>query len=231
MEWSEEEGECVSSRLLALDTCAISDALDRVGIAGVVDGLRMMWPCGRVGGRVITVRLVTGRPGAPTSSRHLGTTALEMARPGDVIVVDNGARTEVAGWGGLLSNGAVARGVAAVIVYGACRDVDETSALGLPLFAMNACPRTARGRIEEDLTGGPIELGSVTVNLGDLVLADQSGVVVVPQGMAAAVLDQAEAIAAHEIEMAAELRRGTPAHVVMSEKYEHMVDLNRPEKG
>ncbi len=227
MAQGELKGDWLIPRLLALDTCAISDALDRAGIAGVVDGLKMMWPCARVGGRVITVRLVTAQPGAERPTRHLGTSALASAGPGDVIVVDNGARTNVAGWGGLLSSGAIAAGVAGVIVYGACRDVDETSAIGLPLFATNACPRTARGRIEEEFTGGMIEIGGVKVRQGDLVLADQSGVVIVPEDAALGVLDQAELIAAQEARMAAEMLSGVPAHKVMSEKYEHLVDLDR----
>ncbi len=227
MAQDEVKGDRLIPRLLALDTCALSDALDRAGIAGVVDGLNMMWPCGRVGGRAITVRLVTVQPGAERPTRHLGTNAIASARPGDIIVVDNGGRTNVAGWGGLLSSGAVAAGVAGVIVYGACRDVDETSAIGLPLFATNACPRTARGRIEEEFTGGTIELGGVQLRQGDLVLADQSGVVIVPEDAALGVLEQAELIAAQEARMATEIINGVPALKVMSEKYEHLVDLDR----
>jgi 4-hydroxy-4-methyl-2-oxoglutarate aldolase len=212
------------ARLKRLDTCSVSDALDLVGIEGVVDGLSMMWPSGRVGGRVITVRLLPVVSGAPAPLRHLGTNAIGQAGPGDVIVVDNQARTEVAGWGGLLSQGAVARGVEAVIVYGACRDVGESRQLGLPLFATNATPRTARGRTIEESTGDPIDLGGVTVRMGDLVLADESGVVVVPQELAPAVLDHAEAIASREGEMAEELKRGVASETVMGRKYENMLD-------
>jgi 4-hydroxy-4-methyl-2-oxoglutarate aldolase len=223
-EMGEGGHESQVSRLQALDTCSVSDALDHAGVAGVVDGLRMMWPCGRAGGRVITVRLVPIIPGAAAPVRHLGTTALRDAGPGDVIVVDNQARTDVAGWGGLLSQGAVVRGVEAVIVFGACRDVGESRELGLPLFATNASPRTARGRTIEESTGVPIDLNGVVVHSGDLVLADESGVVVVPRALASTVLDQAEAIAKRELDMAAELQRGVAADSVMGRKYEVMLD-------
>src|SRR4051812_49552382 len=132
-------------RLARLDTCAVSDALDRLGLVGAVAGLRPMWPCPRVAGRVVTVKLKPATGERP--SRHLGTAAVEAATPGDVIVVDHGGRAEAAGWGGILSLAAKVKGVGGVIVDGACRDVDESRDVRLPVFARSATPRTARGRI------------------------------------------------------------------------------------
>ena len=111
-------------RLSQLDTCAVSDALDSLQLTGVVTRLQPMWQCGRIAGRAVTVKL--GPKGEVQSTRHLGTAAIMAASKGDVIVVENGGRMDVAGWGGLLSTAAKFREIEGVIIDGACRDIDES---------------------------------------------------------------------------------------------------------
>jgi regulator of RNase E activity RraA len=214
-------------RLARLDTGAVSDALDQAGIAGVVDLLHPMWDCGPIVGRVITVRLEEILEGASPPSQHLGTAAIARALPGDVIVVDNGGRSHCAGWGGLLSLGAHLGGIGGVVVYGAARDVDETRELGLPLFATAATCRTARRRVTEVSTGEPIQLGDVSVETGDLIVADGSGVAFVPADSAHKVIELAESIALREAEMASRLRDGSPPQDVMGASYETMIDTHQ----
>ena len=207
-------------RLLKLDTCAVSDALDRLGMTGVVLGLHPTAPPARIAGRIVTVRLVNadGRP----SHRHLGTAAIEAASEGDVIVVEN-PRLDAAGWGGILSAAAKTRGVAGVIVDGAARDIDESRELELPVFARAAVPRTARGRIIEEAFNEPIKVGEVTVNPGDLVLADGSGVAFLAADRAEEVLQAAETIAAREAKMKEAVMAGDPVTEVMGRDYETML--------
>jgi 4-hydroxy-4-methyl-2-oxoglutarate aldolase len=210
-------------RLRGLDTCSVSDALDRLGVGGVVLGLHQLSVPLRFGGPAVTVKLgpaVDARPG----DRHLGTAAIEAAEPGSVIVVDHGGREAVAGWGGLLSLGAVQRGVAGVVVDGAVRDVDEARTFGLPITARVAVPVTARGRIVEVSTGDPVCLAGVDVAPGDLVLSDGSGVVVVPQGRADEVLEAAEAIAQREAQIAEQIRAGRPITEALGHGYETLVE-------
>jgi 4-hydroxy-4-methyl-2-oxoglutarate aldolase len=90
-------------RLARLDSCAISDTLDRLGLSGVVHGLHAFTVPRRIAGGVITVQL--DKADGRSSTRHLGTAAIEASGPGDVIVVDHAGRLSVAGWGGLLSLG------------------------------------------------------------------------------------------------------------------------------
>lgn len=210
-------------RLGQLDTPAVSDALDSLGLAGVVTGLVPMWPCGRVAGTVRTVTLAPAGTSAETPSRHLGTAAIAAARPGDVIVVDNeAAGGRAAGWGGLLGLAARLRGVAAVVVAGTCRDVDDLAEVGMPIFARSATPRTARGRVVEVADGEPLELSGVRVVPGDLVLADRSGVVFVPAGRADGVVAAAERLAGSEARMATALRAGAAVTDVLGRDYESM---------
>jgi 4-hydroxy-4-methyl-2-oxoglutarate aldolase len=211
-------------RLAALDSCACSDAMDQLGIAGVAHGLRALTIPRQAAGPVITVEL--GLVGsAPASRRHLGTAAIEAARPGDVIVVAAGGRVDAAGWGGILSLAAAIRQVSGVIIDGACRDVDESAALMMPVYALAAVPATARGRHAEVAWNGPVQVAGVQVCPGDLVVADASGVVFLPAGQAEDIIAVAEDCVAVETAMARRIRAGEPASRVLSTSYEEM--LNR----
>lgn len=210
-------------RLSRLDTCAVSDALDRLGLPGAVTGIRPMWPCPRIAGRVVTVKLVARDAGSPSSTRHLGTAAIEAAAPGDVIVIEHHSRADAAGWGGILSIAAQVKGVRGVIVDGACRDIDEAREIGFPLYARAAVPVTARGRVVEHSFNEAIEVGGVTVAPGDLVIADGSGVVFIPAARAEEVIAAAEAIAATEAEMRKAVLAGRSVVEVMGTAYETML--------
>jgi len=208
-------------RLRRLDTCSVSDALDKLGLPGAVVGLTPLTVRGRVAGRAVTVKLGAPLEGLP--KRHLGAGAVMAAQRGDIIVVEHRGRLDVSGWGGLLSRGAVKRGVAAVIVDGACRDLDESLEFGLPVYARAAVPVTARGRVAEHSFNEPITVAGVAVSPGDLVLVDGSGVVFVAGGAAEAVIAAAEEIYVREQLMAAAIDRGDPIGEVMGADYEDML--------
>jgi 4-hydroxy-4-methyl-2-oxoglutarate aldolase len=210
------------NRLSQLDSCAVSDALDTLGLPGAVTGIHRFSTDRRVSGRVLTVKL-EANDGRPAASRHLGTAAIEAAGPGDVIVVEQRTGIDAAAWGGTLSLGAKLRGVAGVIVEGPARDVDEGRLHDFPVFARDHTSRTARGRLVEVGTNVPIAVGGVTVSPGDYVVADGSAVVFVSASDIARVLDAAEGIAAHEKAMVASLRAGTPISEVMGRRYETML--------
>lgn len=208
-------------RLKRLDTCSASDALDRLGLPGAVVGLAALTVRGRVAGPAVTVKLGAPLEGLP--KRHLGAGAVMASQAGDIIVVEHRGRLDVSGWGGLLSRGAVKKGVAAVIIDGACRDLDESLEFGLPIYARAAVPVTARGRVAEHSFNEPITVGGVAISPGDLVLADGSGVVFIPYGRADAVIGAAEDIYAREQLMAAAIERGEPIGEVMGADYEDML--------
>lgn len=218
-------GDDLVARLGRLDSCVVSDALDSLGLAGAVAVLRPMWACPRVVGRVVTVKLVPAGDAAPYTGppRHLGTAAIEEASPGDVIVVDHGGRDIAAGWGGILSLAAQLKGLAGVIVDGACRDVDEGRDLGFPIYARSATPRTARRRVVEQSFNTPVQIGGVEVSPGDLVLADWTGAVFLPASRAEEIVVLAEGLFAREAAMAEALRAGRSVVEVMGANYETML--------
>jgi 4-hydroxy-4-methyl-2-oxoglutarate aldolase len=210
------------ARLAQLDGCAVSDALDRLSLPGAVTGIQRLTTTRRISGRVITVKMGRDK-GQPPASRHLGTTAIESAQPGDVIVMEQRTGIDAACWGGNLSLGAKLRQVAGVIVDGPARDIDEAREYDFTVFARSATSRTARGRIVEAGTNVPITVGDVTVTPGDFVVADASGVVFIARSEVARVLEAAEAVAARERAMVAALRDGTPISKVMGGDYETML--------
>ena len=208
------------TRLGALDTCIVSDALDKLGLTGVVPGLSRLSTAAKIAGPVLTVRLESAH--GRTAERHLCTAAIEAARPGEIIVVEHHSRSDCAGWGGILSRAAGIRKIAGVIVDGICRDIDESRDLSFPVFGRGVLPVTARGRVIETDFNIPVTVGPITVRPGDWVIADGSGVVFIAAENLQAVVEQAEKLVAREAELIADIESGTPVSQVMSRTYEHM---------
>ena len=209
-------------RLRRLDACALSDTIDRLKLPSAVTGITSRSVRQRIAGRVRTVKLeaANGR----TAQHHLCTTAIEAAATGDVIVVEQRSGIDAAGWGGILSMGALTKGVAGVIVEGPARDIDEAIDFGFPVYARSTTARTARGRIIEVSTGEPVTVGDVTVAAGDYVLADSSGVVFVPAAEIERVVAEAEQIVAREAAMGKAAKAGNPMSQVMGANYEQMLN-------
>jgi regulator of RNase E activity RraA len=208
-------------RLRKIDTCAVSDALDALSLKGAVVGMSSISVQRRIAGRVQTVKLGKASPDVP--KKHLCSSAVDAAMPGDVIVVENKETEIAAGWGGILSTAAAAKGLSGVIVDGPARDADESRDVDFPVFARSATPFTARGRVAELNWDNKIDIGGVTVNPGDFVLADGSGVVFVPQEYIGSVLDKAEEIQSKEMAMTAAVKSGKLVSEVMGGNYESML--------
>lgn len=209
-------------RLARLDCCAVSDAMDKLQLSGVVSGLPQLSGSGRIAGLVVTVKLLTGNA-PPGPARHLCTAAIELAGPGHVIVVEQRSGIEAGSWGGILTLGAKLRGIEGVVADGPVRDIDEARSHDFPVFARGCTARTARGRIHEAGTNVAVNIGDVVVNPGDYVVADGSAVIFIAAADIGAVLDAAEIIVAREAAMANALHTGEPITQVMGANYEHML--------
>ncbi len=202
-------------QFLALDTATVSDALDNCGLPPGQGGLRPMCGRPRIAGFASTVEL------EPLNGEHTGahilTDAIAKAGAENVMVVANGGRTDVSSWGGIVSVGAAMRSIRGVVTDGACRDAGQARDLGFPVFARAQVPVTARGRLQQKSAGAPVRLGHVTVNPGDVVMADEGGVVVIPRERAAEVLDAARGVRAREEQIEAEVRAGVPLPQAMQD--------------
>jgi 4-hydroxy-4-methyl-2-oxoglutarate aldolase len=209
-------------RLKRLDCCAVSDALDKLGLAGAVTGIAQLSTSRRVAGRILTVKLGIGEP-PPGKARHVSTTAIEAAQPGDIIVVEQHSGVNAASWGGILTLGAKLRGVAGAIADGPVRDIDELRQLDFPVFGTGVTTFTARGRIVELATGEPVTIRGIQVKPRDYAIADGSGVVFIAAEDIERVLAAADEIVAREAAMAQALREGKPITEVMGANYENML--------
>jgi len=215
--------EPIIERLIKLDSCAVSDALDSLNLKGATWGVRPQWQCPKIAGRAVTMKIKPAGLQPPT--QHLGTAPIEASQPGDVIVIDNGGKLEFSCWGGLLALSAKLKGVSGVVIDGASRDIDEARELEFPVYARGVVPMTARNRVMQESYNQEIQFAGVQCRPGDLVLADGSGIIIVPKEKAEEVVNAAETIYAKEQEMAAGIRKGYSG-LEMLEKlgYEQMLN-------
>jgi regulator of RNase E activity RraA len=133
--------------------------------------------------------------------------AMEVARPGDVIVVCTCGNTGSAVFCELMGNSAVAAGLGGLVVDGAIRDVEALAALGLPAFSRSVCA----GGCDKDGPGEinvPVSCGNTVVMPGDIVVADADGVAVVPREEAGEVLELVQALKDREARRIKEIRSG-----------------------
>lgn len=195
------------ARFEKLSSTNLSDAMDALGFRGYTFGIRPMrekWR--KVVGPAVTMRMTAA--GQTPQKTHLGMNAISAARPGDVIVIENGGRMDSSCWGGVLANSAKTKGLTATLVDGCVRDLDDCIDCDYPVFARGTVVCTARGRVIEAGTNEIINFGGVQVRPGDIVLGDSSGVVVVPQERIEEVLAKAEQLWQKEEDMIAEIRSG-----------------------
>jgi 4-hydroxy-4-methyl-2-oxoglutarate aldolase len=205
-------------RLQRLSTTNLSDALDMAGQRGAVSGIRPMFDCPRVVGRAVTIKIIAA--GMVRSKRHLGVEAIASAESGDIIAIDNHGDTINNCWGEVLSCAAKVKGVSAVVVDGAARDIDICKEMDFPVYARGAVPITARGRITQESFNAVIRLGDVQVRPGDVIVADVNGIVVICPEVLDEVIREAEALMDKEERMKADLLAGMDV-LEMDKKYNY----------
>jgi len=173
--------------------------LCETGATPFAPGLRPVWACGRLVGRALPVECRSGQ----NLMLHR---AVAAAEPGDVIV----ARCPDAAfgyWGEVLAVAALAAGVRGLVIDGSVRDVESIREAGFPVFAAGtALPGT--GKLAQGSVGVAIEVRGAPVARGDVVVADESGVVVMRADAVAGVLERARARSELERGLMARLRKG-----------------------
>lgn len=189
-----------------LSSAEVSDALDYFGLPGSAVGVRPVAGPHKLFGPAFTVRfgsVDTSQPGT------VGDYLDEMPA-GSVAVLDNAGRPDCTVWGGIMSQLAAHRAIAGTVVNGVCRDTQEADAAGYPLFALGRFMRTGKDRVQVDAVGGAVSVAGVRVSPGDIVVADQDGVVFVPAGRAAEVFERALIMQAVEARIVAAALDGMP---------------------
>jgi len=180
-------------RASKLDTTALSDALDRLGIPGQCLGIKPLDSRFRLAGRAFT--LLYGPAGVPP-----GTVGdfIDDVPQGNVIVIDNGGRENATVWGDILTMVAHRRNIPGTVIDGACRDTNLSREIGYPIFSRSYSMRTGKDRVQLEATNGPVNIGDARVLPGDILRGDGDGVVVIPQAHEDRLLTIAEEIDAIE---------------------------------
>jgi len=170
-----------------LSTTNVSDALDKAGLKCGIHGIGPLFKCNKVVGTAVTMKVCPLGETKPTS--HMGADPVNVAGPGDIIVIDNSGRLDQNCWGEILTYAAMQKGIEGVIIDGASRDVDVIEQLGFPVYARGIVPSTGRGRNMQESFNTLIQIGGVQVAPGDIIMADMNGVVVIPAKHAEKVLE------------------------------------------
>jgi 4-hydroxy-4-methyl-2-oxoglutarate aldolase len=194
----------VTHPLARFSAATVSDALDRIGRPGSMLGVAPLFDGARLCGRAFTVRYVTAGSPPGTVGDYLDDVA-----PGEVVVLDNGGRTDCTVWGDILTAMAADRGVGGTVIDGVCRDVQRALDTTYPIYSRGRFMRTGKDRVEVSDVGRPVTVGGVQVAPGDLLLGDADGVLAVPRAVEDQVLEVCTAIAEREDAILADILSGT----------------------
>ena len=185
-------------------TTTLSDAMDRLAIAGQAFGIVPLDRGFRMVGRAFTVRTIPVAVVGGTVGDYI-----DDVPEGSVVVLDNGGRLDATVWGDILTIMAHRKGLAGTVIHGVCRDASRSLELSYPIFSRGVSMRTGRGRVQLDGIGVPVSLGEVRVEPGDMLIGDADGVVVVPRDRLDEVLAASRDIADAEERIRQEIEGGS----------------------
>ncbi len=189
--FSREYYQFVEEQLYSAVLCDILDSLGYRNQALRHD-LRPLYPRARMAGRAATMR-TEDIDHIPAEPYKLELELLDSLQPGEIVVCASGGSTRASLWGELLSTCAVARGSRGVLIDGLTRDAAKIIEMRFPVFALGFVPTDSKGRVETVAIRQLVQIGTVQIDDGDLIMADLDGCVVVPQVVEDQVIEQARA--------------------------------------
>ncbi|WP_458372920.1 RraA family protein [Pseudomonas laurylsulfatiphila] len=198
------EDQALVALFEGLDTPGVSDALDKLGLPGQCLGVAPLDNyCKVIVGPAFTVQYVSASVPPGTVGDFI-----EDVLPGDVVVIDNGGRTDCTVWGDIMTQYAGSRQIAATVIDGVCRDVNKALGDGYPIFSKGRFMRTGKDRVQVQSVNQPVSVGTARVCARDIVVADANGVVIVPRARAAEVAACARQIESVEADIRALIAQG-----------------------
>lgn len=163
--------------------------------------LRPVWGKIKLVGPAVTVRTSA----LDSAIVHM---AIDVAEPGDVILIDRNGDQKHACWGEMTSLAAKLKGIAGPIVDGCTTDIAEIEEMNFPVYSRQASPITTKGLALEGEINTVVQIGGVPVNPGDLVVGDVNGIVIVPANLAPELIDPSETREQRETWVRSELHKG-----------------------
>jgi len=200
-----------------LDTASVSDAMDKLGLPAGCLGITPVVHGVKFAGRAFTVKYRL------CGAVERGTVGdfLDDVPPGQVVVIDNAGRTDCTVWGDIMTTLAHRKGVAGTVIDGVCRDVPKIRELAYPIFSRGCFMMTGKDRVELEALNVPVNVALRQVRPGDIVLGDDSGVVVVPASRAEEVLAIARQIEHTEQEILRRIADGKTLREARAELQYH----------
>ncbi|MDJ0921706.1 MAG: RraA family protein [Henriciella sp.] len=205
-------------RAKQLDVATLSDALDKLEIAGQCLGIKPLDPSFQLAGRAFTV---TYGP----ASKPVGTVGdfIDDVPAGHICVLDNGGREDATVWGDIMTLVANKTGIGGTVIDGACRDTALARELGYPMYSRSYSMRTGKDRVQFEGIGKTVNIGDARVQPGDLMRGDADGVVAIPAALEDQVLEVAETIHAAETRIRDGVLSGKSLAEVRKEQAYHLL--------
>ena len=186
-----------------LDVCCVSDAMDRLGIACGLEGIKAVVPGNTMCGTAFTVHYVPCGMIKGTVGDYL-----DDVEPGQIVVIDNAGRTYCTVWGDLMSISATNRKIDGTVIDGVCRDIPVVKRLNYKIFTKGSYMVTGKDRVEVDAVNVPVSVSGIQIKPGDIILGDDTGVIAIPSEAAEQVLAVAHEIAEKEARIEEGLANG-----------------------
>lgn len=196
--------EQIIERLGRLDVASVSDAMDKIGIPCGLLGIHAVVPGKHICGRAFTVHYV---PNGVVKG-NVGD-FLDDVQPGQVVVIDNSGRLYCTVWGDIMTFVATRKGIAGTVIDGVCRDIPGILENDYPIFTKSTYMVTGKDRVTVDYVNKPVAISGVQVCPNDIILADDTGAVCIPDAVAEKVADIAESIEKTEQAIIAEVKNGS----------------------
>lgn len=190
-----------------VSTSTISDVLDNMGISGIVNGFRCSTPGVKIVGPAFTAKILTGLYGTYAVADSGGSQGDQFFKEGDVYVKDMGG-AQISGMGDLRALSLKVQGVVGAVIDGGFRDVEQIAREDFPTYARHICATSGKKRVKGVGINIPVQVGGVRVNPGDIIVADDTSIAVVPADQAEQILREGQRLEEVEVKFRSELRKG-----------------------
>lgn len=169
-------------------TSEVSDALDSCGVEGALLNIKALSPGMKLIGPAYTIKYAPNKE--KSSMFKNAANYIDAIPPQSVIVIDNNGQTDCTVWGDILTAVAVRNHLAGTVVYGAVRDVAQIRDAQYPLFCTAVSMRSGKNRVHKSQEQCPLIINNVTIKPGDIIFADDNGVIVIPEYLAAEIANK-----------------------------------------
>ena len=190
-----------------LGVSTIGNVLDDLGISGIIQNIKPIYPGLRFAGCALTVKEITGVLGTYSNEDFKLGPVIDSAQENDVIAIDNGGH-QVSTWGEIASLAAQMRGVKGLIVDGGVRDCDEMKELQFPVFSRHVVATSGKTRVKILSMNTVIKIDGIRVRPGDILVGDGTGIACIPVEVAHKVLQDAQKLNQQDQQAVGEIRQG-----------------------